>query len=117
MVVPMPTAGPHTAATSGFGKVAMPRRKRNTGDSVPCGGRFRKSPMSLPALNTVSWPCSTATWMSGSRSALSSASAIAPYIAAVIEFLRSSRFKVMVITPRSAWVRISLLMIVVPMLP
>ena len=58
--------------------------------------------MSLPALNTVSWPCTTTTRTAASASAASNASAMALYIAKVIEFLRSSRFRVMVITPRSA---------------
>jgi len=103
----MPTAGPQTAAISGLGKAAMPRRKRNTGDSAPAGGWFRKSPMSLPAENTVSWPWITTTRTAASSCALASASARVAYMAAVIEFLRSSRLSVMVITPASAWTRTS----------
>ena len=37
MVVPMPTAGPHTAAITGLGKAARPRKKRNTGESWVAG--------------------------------------------------------------------------------
>ena len=109
MVVPTPTAGPHTAATSGLGKPAMPRRKRCTGASCVAGGWLRKSPMSLPALNTVSWPCNTTARIAGSASACASASASAPYIAAVREFFLSTRFSVRVITPASTWLRISVI--------
>ena len=103
----MPTAGPHTLATMGLGKLLMPRRKRNTGASDVAGGLFRKSPMSLPAEKMVSWP-----WMTTARTAVSwladsSASAMASYMAAVMEFLRARRLIVRVITPASTWVRMS----------
>ncbi len=111
MVVPTPTAGPQTAATSGLGKVAMPRRKRDTGESGPAGGRCKKSPMSLPAEKMVSWPCSSTTRTATSPAAASSASASAAYMSAVMEFLRSRRLKVRVITPASVWLRMSWLMI------
>ena len=52
----MPTAGPQTAAITGLVKVEMPCMKRYTGESAVAGGWFRKSPMSLPALKTVSCP-------------------------------------------------------------
>ena len=63
--------------------------------------------MSLPAEKTVSWP-----WMTTARTATSwladsSASASALYMSAVMEFLRATRFSVIVITPASTWVRIS----------
>src|SRR5919108_3664418 len=103
----MPTAGPHTAATIAFGKVAIPRRKRNDCDSVPDGGRFRKSPMSLPAENTVSWPWITTTRTAASLAALVSAAASAPYIADVIEFLRSRRLEGWGLTPRSEVTQVS----------
>src|SRR2546423_3627231 len=106
----MPTAGPHTDATSGLGNVTSARRKRDTCESLPDGGLFRKSPMSLPAENTVSWPWITATRTAASDAALASASASTPYIAEVIEFLRSRRLNVSVITPRSVLTRMSLLM-------
>jgi len=67
--------------------------------------------MSLPALNTVSWP-----WMSSTRTAASDcprsmASARLAYIAEVIEFFLSRRLKVRVITPASTWVRMSVMLV------
>ena len=61
MVVPTPTAGPQTAAIRGLGKVARPRKKRNTGASGVLAPRFKKSLMSLPALKIVAWPWITTT--------------------------------------------------------
>ena len=97
----MPTAGPHTDAMTGLGKVLMPRRKRNTGASDVEGGFFRKSPMSLPAEKMVSWPWITTARTALSPEAASSASAMAAYMAAVIEFFLSTRLRVMVSTPAS----------------
>src|SRR5450759_3364980 len=102
IVVPMPTAGPHTAATMGFGKALMARKKRHTGDSCEALGRSRKSAMSLPALKIVSCPWNTTTRTATSASACTSASAMAAYIGREIEFFFSTRFRVMVITP-SVW--------------
>ena len=97
----MPTAGPHTAATTGLGQVLMARRKRNTGESAVAGGLCRKSAMSLPALKMVSWPCITSTRVVVSAAAASTASASAAYMAAVMEFFLSSRLNVRVATPAS----------------
>src|SRR3990167_9900951 len=105
----MPTAGPHTTATAGLLNCAMPRRKRNTGESCVAGGLFRKSPMSLPALKVVSLPWNSTQRTAGSASAASSASASAAYIAAVMEFFLSGRLKVSVVTPASVWTRMSLM--------
>ncbi len=107
MVVPMPTAGPHTAATTGLGKVAMVRKKRNTGASCVEGGCCKKSPMSLPALKMATSPWNTTTRTAASWAAASSASAKVAYMAAVREFFLSTRLKVMVVTPASVWVRMS----------
>ncbi len=107
MVVPMPTAGPHTAAISGLGKAAMPRRKRNTGESSPAGLFLRKSSMSLPAENTVSCPWMTTTRVAASSAACAMAVASASYMATLMEFLRSTRLKVSVRTPASWCWRIS----------
>ena len=61
----MPTAGPATAATMGFGNSLMYFRKRNTGGSSPpapsLGGFIMKSIRSLPAVNTSVCPWITAT--------------------------------------------------------
>ena len=107
-VVPMPTAGPHTAATTGLEKVLMPRKKRNTGESMVLGLAFRKSPMSLPALKMVSWPWNTTARTAGSACACARASAMLVYMAAVMAFFLSTRFRVMVSTPALVSVRISL---------
>ena len=56
IVVPIPTAGPHTLATTGLAKLLMPRKKRNTGASGLLGGIFKKSAISLPAEKIVSCP-------------------------------------------------------------
>ena len=60
--------------------------------------------MSLPALKMVSWPWNTTTRTAASPSACASASAIAPYMAEVMEFFLSTRFRVRVITPASVWI-------------
>src|ERR1700738_3914059 len=56
MVGPTPTAGPHTAATSGFEARLISLRKRNTGLSSLLGGWSIKSCKSLPAVNTSRLP-------------------------------------------------------------
>ena len=110
MVVPMPTAGPHTAATSGLGNTARVWRKRKTGRERPASaGVFWKSPRSLPALNTRSLPWTTTTRTSLLSTAASSASASAVYISFVSAFFLSSRLMVMVSTPASTAVRTSLI--------
>ncbi|MNN81577.1 hypothetical protein D3C81_1984160 [compost metagenome] len=107
MVVPIPTAGPQTAASKGLGNVASTRRKRNTGASVVTGGRLRKSPMSLPALKMATSPWNTTTRVAASALAFSSASASAEYIDAVREFFLSTRLNVIVVTPCSWCTRMS----------
>src|SRR5450830_613775 len=109
MVVPMPTAGPHTAATIGLVKVLMPLKKLNTGASRLAGGALRKSPMPLPALKMVSWPWNTTARTASSASACASASAMAVYMAPVSEFFFSTRFRVMVITPALVSTRMSVM--------
>ena len=108
MVVPMPTAGPHTEAITGLGKAARRCRKRNTGESCVAGGCCRKSPMSLPALKMATSPWNTTTRTLASCSAAARASAMAAYIVVVMEFFLSTRLKVMVVTPASVWTRMSL---------
>src|SRR5690606_15409474 len=93
MVVPTPTAGPQTDAISGLGKAASARRKRCTGASPLCGGLFRKSPRSLPAVKASWLPVISATRTAPSAAACSSPSASVAYIAAVIAFLRAGRSK------------------------
>ena len=106
-VVPTPTAGPQTAASSGLGKVAMPRRKRKTGESMPAGLLRKKSSRSLPAENTVSCPWMSTVRTSPSVAARSISVARVSYMATLMEFLRSTRLKVSVSTPASWWIRIS----------
>lgn len=108
----MPTAGPLTAAITGLGKPASARMKRQTGASGSEGGALRKSPMSLPAENTVSCPWNTSTRTAASVAACVTASAMVAYMAEVMEFLRSRRLKLTVQTPPSVWTRISLMVFI-----
>jgi len=63
--------------------------------------------MSLPALNTVSWPWNTTTRTLASARACSMPSASAAYMSLVIEFFLSVRLKVRVMTPASVCKRMS----------
>src|SRR5712671_1709534 len=86
----MPTAGPPTAATTGFSIVGRSSKKRQLGDFMP-GVRLRKSARSLPAVKQSLLP-----WISTARTsrlacAAASASAICTYISAVSAFFLSSR--------------------------
>ena len=58
--------------------------------------------MSLPALNTASWPWNTTQRTVSSAWAASSASARLAYIADVMEFFLSGRLNVRVVMPASA---------------
>ena len=69
---------------------------------------LRKSFRSLPALKIAMSPWNTSTRTAASSRAAASASAMAPYIAEVIEFFFAARLKVSVQTPSSVCTRISL---------
>jgi len=73
------------------------------------GGLLRKSPMSLPALKMVSWPCNSTTRTAASSAAPRRASASSAYMAAVKEFFLSKRLRVRVMTPDSTCCSTSLM--------
>src|SRR5437868_1897942 len=89
-VVPMPTAGPPTAATTGFSITGRSSKKRQLGDLAPIG-RLRKSCRSLPAVKQSFAPWIRIARTSRLASAAASASAICTYISVVIAFFLSSR--------------------------
>src|SRR6266850_1720320 len=89
-VVPMPTAGPPTAATIGFCSAGRISKKRQLGDFAPIG-RLRKSCRSLPAVKQSLAPWISTARTARSASAAASASAICTYISVVIAFFLSSR--------------------------
>ena len=108
-VVPIPTAGPQTAAIIGLGNSAIANMNWNTGASICVGGYSKKSAISLPAVKMFSAPWSTATRTCLSFAALRKISANWLYMARFKEFLRASRLKVMVKTPSSVCCRMSLM--------
>src|SRR5688572_19639349 len=89
----MPTAGPPTAATTGLLKSGKTSKRRQVGEPSPEGGRFRKSPISLPAVKQSAEPCSRMARTSPSASAAASASASCRYISVVMAFFFSGRSK------------------------
>src|SRR6185436_12272916 len=91
MVVPIPTAGPPTAATIGLRSSCMATKKRADGEPSTSGGRLRKSPTSLPAQKQSGAPCSRTTRTCASLSAPAIASASCPYISPVRAFFLSRR--------------------------
>src|SRR6185436_12975075 len=91
MVVPIPTAGPPTAATIGLRISCIATKKRAEGEPSTSGGRLRKSPTSLPAQKQSGAPRSRTTRTCGSLSAAVIASASWPYISAVSAFFLSRR--------------------------
>src|SRR2546422_8028743 len=72
MVLPIPTAGPPTAATIGFARLGSTLNSSTTGGSAPAG-RLRKSPTSLPAVKHSCEPWSRIARTCGSASAAASA--------------------------------------------
>src|SRR5574339_206986 len=96
MVLPMPTAGPPTAATTGFFMCGSTSNSARAGElPVPaCAGMtalFRKSATSLPAVKQLAVPCSRTARTFGSASAAASAAPSCWYISAVIAFFLSMR--------------------------
>src|SRR5262245_11655042 len=91
MVVPMPTAGPPTAATSGLSSASMASKKRVLGEPLTSGGRLRKSATSLPAQKQSGAPCSSTARTWASACAPASASASPAYMSWVSEFFFSGR--------------------------
>jgi hypothetical protein len=93
MVVPMPTATPPTAATTGFRAVRIAARKLAAGEATPSPRLAeRKSARSFPAVKQSAWPCRKITWTDGSASARSKAADMASYISPVSAFLFSGRW-------------------------
>src|ERR1043165_4247463 len=94
MVVPMPTATPVTAATSGRSQRASVCRKLmiELPSPAPPVAAFMKSPRSLPAENAPGAPQITRQRIGDAPPALVIASAIASYIAKVSAFFFSGRF-------------------------
>src|SRR6266850_418787 len=86
----MPTAGPPTAATTGFSSAGSTSNTRKAGDCTP-GSRFRKFEMSLPAVKQSLLPWISTARTSRLAAAAASASAICAYISVVIAFFLSSR--------------------------
>src|SRR3954468_11193420 len=86
----MPTAGPATAATTGFFKSGRTSKKRHAGEAAPMG-RLRKSPRSLPAVKQSRLPWSSTARTSASASARASASPSCAYISVVMAFFLSGR--------------------------
>src|SRR5262245_61131528 len=107
----MPTAGPATAATTGF---LIPGRARNrpavAGSSSGARG-FRKSARSLPALKQSRVPCSSTARTSAAASAAASASASCRYISAVKAFFFSGRSSAMRAMPPSVSARTKLVVL------
>jgi hypothetical protein len=94
MVVPMPTASPPTAATSGFLVCASACRNATVfGRSPPLCADSRNSPISAPAENTPAVPVSTTQRIAALSSASCKACVIAAYIGDVSAFFFSGRLK------------------------
>src|SRR6185436_6855777 len=91
MVVPIPTAGPPTAATIGLRISCIATKNRADGEPSTSGGRLRKSATSLPAQKQSGAPRSSTTRACGSLSAPEIASASWPYISPVSAFFLSRR--------------------------
>src|SRR6185295_9160209 len=91
MVVPIPTAGPPTAATIGLRISCIATKKRAEGEPSTSGGRLRKSPTSLPAQKQSGAPRNSTTRTCGSLSAPAIASASWPYMSPVSAFFLSRR--------------------------
>ena len=106
-MLPMPMAGPSTAAMSGLEKATRPWRNVNTGALAGSrGGLAAKSPRSLPAVKTPPAPSRTTTRTSVASSAAASACASDAYIAPVKAFFFSGRSMTMRRTPFASSTRI-----------
>jgi hypothetical protein len=101
MVVPMPTARPQTAATTGFVNELMPREKRKPGESWVDGGLFKSRNIVtrtedgfVTLDNRLSHPYQFQPHKGRQPCA---------YMTAVMEFFLSTRLIVNVNTPASRW--------------
>jgi hypothetical protein len=101
-VVPMPIAMPSTAAMIGFSLFTSDCRKctafRGLATSCVAVAALRKSPMSLPAVNTPERPVRIRQRIAGLDCALSIASLIARYISCVSVFFFSGR-RIVIVRP------------------
>src|SRR5687768_789262 len=98
MVVPIPTAGPPTAATTGFCMCGSTLNSACAGEVPGLRSTRRKSPTSLPAVKHSAVPCSSTARTCGSASAAASALPSIGYISTVIAFFFSTRSKRMRVT-------------------
>src|SRR5688572_13459005 len=93
MVLPMPTAGPPTAATTGFFICGSVSNSARAGELPALRGALRKSATSLPAVKQSALPCSSTARTCASASAAASAEPSWAYISTVMAFFLSSRSK------------------------
>src|SRR6185503_13234650 len=93
MVVPMPTAGPPTAATTGFFMCGSTLKSACAGEVPGSRRTFTKSWTSLPAVKHSAVPCRSTARTCGSSSAWASAFPSIGYISTVIAFFLSIRSK------------------------
>src|SRR6185436_13991013 len=93
MVVPIPTAGPPTAATTGFFMCGNTLKSAWAGDVPGLRRTFTKSWTSLPAVKHSAVPCRSTARTCGSSSAWASAFPSIGYISTVIAFFLSIRSK------------------------
>jgi hypothetical protein len=109
MVMPIPTAAPLTAATSGFERRASATQSRPLGSppepsavfspgSTPSMRLWKVSSMSAPAQKPRPAPVMTTAPMAGSAFAVSKASACSTLICGVHAFSFSGRFRVITAT-------------------
>src|SRR5512145_150640 len=87
----MPTAGPPTAATTGFFMRGSASNSARAGEAPGVRGALMKSATSLPAVKQSALPCSSTARAWGSASAAASAAPSIAYISAVIAFFLSAR--------------------------
>src|SRR3954469_9425327 len=111
MVLPMPIAGPATAATTGFGIEGSARNSFQIGASSPAGRGLRKSATSLPDVKQSRLPCRSTTRASRSSAAAASASPSWAYISPVKAFFLSGRWISIRAMRRSVLARIKLVIL------
>src|SRR6185436_2785869 len=92
IVLPMPMAGPATAATTGLGIAGRWRNSFAIGGSTASARGLRKSAMSLPAVKQSRLPCSSTTRASRLSAAAASASPSCVYISPMKAFFFSGRW-------------------------
>src|SRR5688500_7083009 len=91
IVLPMPTAGPPTAATTGFFMFGSVSKSARAGEGPGLRPMFRKSATSLPAVKQSALPGRSTARTCGAASAAASAAPSCAYISAVMAFFLSRR--------------------------